>query len=93
MMDIPEMRTRVKRAKAMGANYTGVPLEPHDELTELLDALEKAIGFGGHKADCAHWAWKPRFVRGVMTKKGRVLAGKKCNCGWEAFLAKHKEGH
>lgn len=42
--------------------------------------------FGGHSAKCASRSWKPRFVRGVMTKRGRVSAGKKCNCGWDEAL-------
>lgn len=51
----------------------------------LIDAEAQLAKFGGHTAKCAHWAWKPTpesMRKGTMNPRGRILAGKKCDCGW-----------
>ena len=48
------------------------------DVPELLDAFEEALGFGGHTNLCpANIRWVPKHG--------------KCDCGWDEFEAKHKE--
>ncbi len=47
----------------------------HTEGLELLDALEEAIKFGGHTAECP--MVNPLNIDPV------------CTCGWQAFLTTH----
>ncbi len=52
------------------------------DVPNLLDALEKAIGFGGHTADCA--------IETFSAMASAFLPGKpECTCGWQAFLTTH----
>ncbi len=54
------------------------------DIPDLLDALEEAIEFGGHKNKCAS-----RDVNVIKEKFGSRIEYGKCDCGWQAFLTTH----
>jgi len=75
-MNLKAIRARVEKAAKSHPDY--MTMKAH-QVVELLDALEEAIGFGGHKADCI-------MVKRRFGKWGDAKVD--CDCGWEAFLAK-----
>ncbi len=58
------------------------------DIPDLLDALEKATGFGGHTKDCA--SEQLHLMRSAG--EGKVKPAP-CDCGWEAFLTTHGASH
>ncbi len=76
-MDVKAIRERAEERVLMGVG----DLPINTDVLNLLDALEEAIGFGGHRWDCDD----------APDHLGFHLSGKKCSCGW-AEVEKGKGG-